>query len=194
VHGRLLDAATALFDERGVGSVTVGEICARADVADKTFFNHFGSKRDLVRELADQALARLLADLEAARKHPGPTSDRLRVFFSRIAGNLEEAGPMHRELVTEIIHAAHEARTGTRQARVLHEAFGELVADGVAAGDVTGAHDPATLTEMILGAFYALVFDWAHLPDYPLRRRALAAARFLGDALGAARGKRGRRR
>ena len=27
------------------------------------------------------------------------------------------------------------------------------------------------------------MFNWAHLDGYPLRRRALAAARFLGDAL-----------
>jgi hypothetical protein len=92
---------------------------------------------------------------------------------------------MHRELVTEIIHVAHEARLGTAQARVLHAAFRGLVDDGRAAGEVARGHDPATCTEMLLGAFYALIFDWAHLPEYPLRRRAQAAARFLGDAFAA---------
>jgi AcrR family transcriptional regulator len=188
VHARLLEAAVRCFDACGVAATTVAEICDRADVVEKTFFNHFGSKHDLLRELAQQALGDLLADIEAARKRPGGTRERLLAFFRRIADDLEQAGPMHRELVTEIIHVAHEARTGPQQARVLHEAFRGLVADGLAAGDVTRAHDPATLTEMILGAFYALIFDWAHLggeggPGYPLRRRALATARFLGDAL-----------
>ena len=32
---------------------------------------------------------------------------------------------------------------------------------------------------MLLGAFYALMFNWAHLEDYPLRRQCAAAARFL---------------
>jgi hypothetical protein len=36
---------------------------------------------------------------------------------------------------------------------------------------------------MVLGAFYALMFNWAHLEGYPLRRQARAAASFLGDAL-----------
>ena len=36
---------------------------------------------------------------------------------------------------------------------------------------------------MMLGAFYVLMFNWANLEGYPLRRQALAAARFLGDAL-----------
>jgi len=183
VHERLLGAAGELFDERGVGATTVAELCARADVAEKTFFNHFGSKQDLLREIARQALGELLGDLEAARKQPGPLPARLRWFFSRIADRLEASGPMHRELVTELVHLAHEARTGPEQARVLHEAFRGLLADGLAAGELTRDHDLATCTEMVLGAFYALVFDWAHLADMPLRRRALAAARFLGDAL-----------
>jgi len=192
VHERLLEAAAGLFDERGVGATTVAELCARADVAEKTFFNHFGSKQDLLREIARQALAELLGDIEAARKQPGPLPERLRWFFSRIADRLEQSGPMHRELVTELVHLAHEARTGPEQARVLHEAFRGLLADGLAAGELTRAHDLATCTEMVLGAFYALVFDWAHLEEMSLRRRALAAARFLSDAL-APRGSAGQR-
>jgi AcrR family transcriptional regulator len=182
VHGRLLAAAERLFDAQGVAATTVGEICARADVVEKTFFNHFGSKQDLLRELAQRALGALLGHIEEARKASGSTRERLEAFFGRIAGELEQAGPMHRELVTEIIHVAHEARIGSEQARVLHAAFRALVADGVAAGEVARGHDVATCTEMLLGAFYALIFDWAHLEGYPVRRRALAAARFLGDA------------
>jgi AcrR family transcriptional regulator len=182
VHGRLLAAAAALFDGQGVASTTVGEICARADVAEKTFFNHFGSKQDLLRELAERSLGELLGRIEEARKAGGTTGERLQAFFGGIAGDLAQAGPMHRELVTEIIHVAHEARLESRQARALHAGFRALVDDGRAAGEVARGHDAATQTEMLLGAFYALIFNWAHLPGYPLRRRAQAAARFLADA------------
>ncbi len=41
VRGRILAAAVGLFDERGFGATKVAEICERADVAHKTFFNHF---------------------------------------------------------------------------------------------------------------------------------------------------------
>ncbi len=40
-----------------------------------------------------------------------------------------------------------------------------------------------TQTEMVQGAFYVLMFNFASLADYPLRRQALAAARFLGEAM-----------
>jgi len=179
------DAAEALFDARGVSATRVAQICERADVAEKTFFNHFASKQDLLHELAAGALGRLLADIEQARKRPGTTRERLIAFFGCIADHTEEAGPMHRELLTEIIHVAHEARTEREQVRVLKDAFGALVSDGIAAGDLTRRHAPETLTDMILGAFYVLMFNWAHLEGYGLRRHALAAARFLGDAMAA---------
>lgn len=185
VRRRILDAAEALFDARGVTATRVAQICERADVAEKTFFNHFASKQDLLRELAAGALGRLLVDIEQTRKRPGTTRERLIAFFGSIADHAEEAGPMHRELLTEIIHVAHEARTEREQVRVLKDAFGALVADGIAAGDLTRRHAPETLSDMILGAFYVLMFNWAHLEGYGLRRHALAAARFLGDAMAA---------
>lgn len=38
-------------------------------------------------------------------------------------------------------------------------------------------------TELLLGTYYALMFNWANLEDYPIRRQAQAVARLLGDAL-----------
>jgi AcrR family transcriptional regulator len=183
VHSRILAAAVGLFDQRGFGATKVAEICERADVAHKTFFNHFPSKRHLLRAVAGDAVGQLLVEIEAARKRPGSTRERLLRFFGRVANNADEAGPMHRELLTEMVHVASEAGTGSEQARRLHDAFGALIREGRVAGDVSAAHPLDTQTEMVLGAFYALMFNWAHLEGYPLRRQALAAASFLGDAL-----------
>jgi hypothetical protein len=57
------------------------------------------------------------------------------------------------------------------------------VGDGLALGDVTTRHAPETLTEMIMGAYYALMFNWANLDGYRIHERARAAARFLAEAL-----------
>jgi AcrR family transcriptional regulator len=182
LRGRMLLAAVALFDERGVHATKVADICERADVAQKTFFNHFASKGQLLRALAEEASLQLLADIEKARKAGQTTRARLAHFFAGAAERAAAAGPMHRELLTEIIHAIHASGTEPDQARRLHAAFGALVADGLVAGDVTGRHAPETLTEMLMGAYYALMFNWANLDGYPIHERARAAARFLADA------------
>ena len=179
VRTRILEAAIALFEERGPRETTVAEICQRADVAHKTFFNHFLTKQHLLRDIAEQSLEELLVDMEEVRKQPGTPAQRIERFFTLVAENAEEAGPMHRELLTEIIHAAHESGSEARQARRLYAAFQGLVFEG----DLPRGRDVETLTEMVQGAFYVLMFNWANLEGYPLRKRALSVARFLGAAI-----------
>jgi AcrR family transcriptional regulator len=191
---RILESAVALFDEQGFEATKVSDICERANVANKTFFNHFTTKGDLLRAIAQSSLDEFLAEIEEARKTPGGTPERLRALFERIADNALAAGPMRRELLAAIIHVAHESGTEGEQARRLHQAFRALVRDGRSAGDVATTHSLEIQTDMLIGAFYALMLNWANLDDYPLRRQALAAARFLADALGSAPRAKGRRR
>lgn len=179
----MIDAAQTLFEERGVQAATVAEICDRADVAHKTFFNHFPAKQDLVRAMADESIEILLADIEEARTEGGDTAGRIKAFFERVAKRASTAGLMHRELLTEIIHAAQQTAEEPANARRLHAAFGGIVRDGIAADEVTRAHPAETLTETILGTYYALMFNWANLEDYPIVVRSRAAAIFLADAL-----------
>ena len=183
LRGRILGAATRLFERDGIEATRLEAICERADVARRTFFNHYPSKQHLVRELAGYALDQLLLEIETARKHGRSTRDRLRRFFRVVAERTEEAGPMHRELLTELVHAVHESPSKSEHARKLHDAFEAIVREGLADGDVTRHHDAETLTQMILGAYYVLMFSFANLDDFPIRKHALAAARFLSDAL-----------
>lgn len=183
VRRRMIEAAQALFEERGVQAATVAEICERADVAHKTFFNHFPAKQDLVRALADESIEILLADIAGARTSGRNTAARLTTFFESVAQRASSAGPMRRELLTEIIHAAQQAADEPANARRLHAAFGAIVRDGIAADEITRRHPAETLTETILGSYYALMFNWANLDGYPIAKRARAVAAFLADAL-----------
>jgi AcrR family transcriptional regulator len=71
-------AATArrLFAERGYDGVTVAEIAVAADVSEKTVFNHFATKEDLVFAGGEARLTQLLADIA---KRP-PAASVLDVF------------------------------------------------------------------------------------------------------------------
>jgi len=183
VRRRLLEAAQALFEEKGVQAATVAEICERADVAHKTFFNHFPAKQDLVRAMAEESIEVLLAEIEDARAAGSTTARRLELFFDKVAARAAVAGPMHRDLLTAIIHAAQQADDEPVSARRLHAAFGAIVQAGVEAGEVTRSHPAETLTETILGVYYALMFNWANLDGYPIAERARSAAAFLAEAL-----------
>ena len=186
IHLRLLDAARELFDQKGFAATTVGEICARADVAEKTFFNHFATRHHVVREIAEGYLDDLGALVEEARKQPGTTADRLAHLFRRVGEESVRAGPHHRELLVEVVRVAQVDRSAEKTRR-LHAAFRALLADGAAAGDLTQAHRLDFLTEMVAAVFITILLHWQHLDDYPLREHLDEAARFLGRAIARAR-------
>ena len=81
VRTRIVEAAVALFDRQGVAETKVAEICERADVAHKTFFNHFPSRQHLLRAIATTSIEQLLVDIEDARKQPVSTRERLRLLL-----------------------------------------------------------------------------------------------------------------
>jgi AcrR family transcriptional regulator len=47
-QGRLAEAAMELFSERGYEQTTVAEIAERAGLTERTFFRHFGDKREVL--------------------------------------------------------------------------------------------------------------------------------------------------
>ncbi len=188
VHDRIVGAATELFATHGVESVKVDEICDAADIAQKTFFNHFPTRQHLMREIAAGLLHSLLGILEAARHQGGTTAQQLEWFFALLATEVERGGPMQRSLVMEVIRIVHDTPPSVEQSRRLHAAFGALLRDGVRAGDTTTAYPLPVLSEIVVGTFITLMLNWLGIETYPFRARATAMARFLADALRARKG------
>jgi AcrR family transcriptional regulator len=59
-------AAMRLFRERGFDAVTVAEIAREADVSEKTVFNYFPSKEDLIVHRGQEKTAALIERLRAS--------------------------------------------------------------------------------------------------------------------------------
>ncbi len=184
LRAKILDTARQLFEEQGFVETRVADICERADIAQKTFFNHFPTKLDLLREIAHAGVEQLMFEIEDIRKAEIGTRERIERLFGSVAAHVAEAGPRNRDLLVELVHLiSGDAAERSEQARRLHAALQGIVEDGLALGDVTRRHDPQTLTELILGSYYVLMFNYANLDDFPIRERGRAAAEILADAL-----------
>ena len=61
---KLLDAARAVFAERGLDLARIDEITERADVGKGTFYNHFGSKKKIIHETMRWVLSELVEAVE----------------------------------------------------------------------------------------------------------------------------------
>lgn len=181
VRARIVEAAVRLFEKQGPQETRVDEICELADVAQKTFFNHFPTKQHLVGEIAATFLQDFFAAIAELRASNAKAAKRLTALFASLADRCEAAGPMHRELVLEMIRSAYQDRHEAEQTHVIHDAFRSLLED--CRDELRADQDIETLTEMVVGTFYVLMLNWVSLDDYPLRKRSVAAGRFLANAL-----------
>jgi AcrR family transcriptional regulator len=59
-HVKIMHCAKKLFEEKGLGNVTIEEITEAADVSRSTFFSHFASLEALSTEIAGVAIEEIL--------------------------------------------------------------------------------------------------------------------------------------
>jgi len=188
LHERILAAAEGLFLRQGFEATTVDQIADAADVAQKTFFNHFPTKQSVFEAFADGRLVRFADVVEAERGRRAPTRRRLERVFDLTAEHLSEMHGLIHELVVHMMHASSGHEAGREQLAGLREAIAPLLRDGQAQGDVRRDHDVAFLTELIVGAYCMIVIQWAKDPAYPIRARLRQTAGFLGEAIAPPRG------
>lgn len=75
-RGRIIEAADALFTERGFDNVSVTDIAERAEVGRTTFFRHFGDKIEVV-FAKEQALFDAITDATSDVWTPAHSIDTL---------------------------------------------------------------------------------------------------------------------
>jgi AcrR family transcriptional regulator len=174
VRERILQAAFDLFLEQGIEVTKIEEICERADVANRTFFNHFATRQDMIRALAERRLLNLHDVLFERADQPAPV--RLVGFFDDIATQLVESGATYREMIGAMLGSVGY---GVERGSGLHDIFLELVKQGVAQGEVSDRHDPQTLADVIVGSLVGGIVNWTVDETYSLT----TGLHDLGEAL-----------
>lgn len=89
---RILDAATALFEERGFDAVTTQEISARADIAVGTLFRYAATKNDLLLLVYNEKLRQAL---ERGAERGRRAGDLLEAIMEMILPMVELASAIH---------------------------------------------------------------------------------------------------
>ena len=163
VREKMLTAAFELFLRQGVAATTIEEICEHADVANRTFFNHFATRQDMVRALAERRLVNLHDVVFDRADQPIPA--RLIGVFDDIAATLAKSGDTYREVVGEMLALSGY---GIQRGSNLHDTFVELVKEGVARREVSARHDAETLADIIVGALSGGILNWTVDRTYSL--------------------------
>ena len=92
--GEIVEAAMAVFAERGFAAAKLDEIARRAGVSKGALYLYFETKEEIFRAVVDQAIAPNMQAVRAmVAAHPGPLPDLLRLVAARV-GTLMETLPV----------------------------------------------------------------------------------------------------
>jgi len=180
---RVLLVATDLFRRRGFEATTVEEIAEAADISRATLFNYFPHKAALVSELGDALFANFQRGVEAARALPLSTPERLLELFGGSARRLLANPAYSRTLLVETTARRRDFDERNDRVTRLHEAFREILEDGVRQGDVAPDADLSLLSTVIAGAYTEVLLTWLVEPDLPVEERLCNSARLLARML-----------
>lgn len=178
----LCNAALELFRRKGVRATTIEEICERADVAQRTFFNHFASREELYAAIARQRATEFAAMFEAQCSDERPLRERLPRFFAAVGRGIA-AVPAYRELVGEMLHVRLDGGNETVRREILGQAARRFVVAGVERGEITRAHRPEILADILLGALITAIVNWSADASFDIEGELYRTAAALVDLL-----------
>lgn len=162
---QIMDAALALFVERGFYGTTVPEIADRAVVGAGTIYRYFESKDALVNAIyraEKMRFGRLVLD---AFPVASPTREQFRLLWMRMARFATETPDSF--VFLELHHHARylDAESRTVEARML-DLFIHFIANAQSRGELK-AGSPRLLIGMVMGAFVGVIRNCVELEQPP---------------------------
>jgi len=150
------DVASALFRERGYAATSVRDIARALDIQGPSLYAHVTSKEDVLWAIVDRAASAFeeAADraLSAAESVPTDAAGRLAALVRAHVGVIAADPELASVFVHEWRHLSGDRRAAILARREAYELrFRRLVADGMAAGDLTST-DPAIAAAFLLTA------------------------------------------
>ena len=160
----LLDAASALWREKGYDAVAVSEICARAGVSKGTFFYHFPAKEHLLVDLVAAGGAEAVAAAVDARLAEG--ADLLDVLATAVAVLAEAQRYAPRDLVSratmEVLRSSRSTRPLTDEGQPeLRDVYARVYTEAIARGDLPPTYNAAELGEITNWTLLQGTLFWA---------------------------------
>jgi len=184
---RILQAARRLVAEGGYRNAPVTAVAAAAGVSTGQIYRHFPSKADLFVEVLTAAVEHEIAILRAIVAAPLPAPERLRRAVESFVRRALAGPGLAYAFIAEPVEAEVDAER-IRCRRLLGDVFRDLLAEGVAAGELP-AQDLDASAACIVGAYTeALVGPIAPSRDSPRdgERLVEAICGFCLRAVGAA--------
>jgi AcrR family transcriptional regulator len=180
----LIDAALALFVEKGFANTRAEEVAARAGVSKGTLYLYYASKEDLLKAVIRE---RLSAEIEVAvglaERFRGPTPELLRQVFMGWWQRLldSEVSGVFKIVITEVRNFPDLAEFYARE--VVEPGTGlvaRILERGIARGELRAIDVPTAVHSLVL-PMIMLCLHKHTLSACGLEARGIDTHRFIGD-------------
>jgi AcrR family transcriptional regulator len=174
----ILDAAEAVFAERGFHGARIQDIAARARTAVGTVYNHFAHKDDVLSALLEERTEELLAQLQSRDDDPRTFRGLLEARVERMLSYVERHRAFFAIASEHGLFAgvtAPGARVGPRRLRHVEDfraVFLALVEEGIGSGDLEPL-DAEALSRFLGGTMRAFVLSSLAEGDTDAREHAV---------------------
>lgn len=148
-HTSIMHNAKRLFEEKGLGNVTIDEITEAADVSRSTFFSHFNSLETLSTEIAGVAIQDIL------EAHEGSEMTGVRGIYALLNKLIDDTCPYPYLTAELLMNGIVKSRGKSPFYYFENLVANELKIEGVSEEDFTYNEQVA----LILGAFFGLIFQ-----------------------------------
>lgn len=149
---RILEAALAIFAEKGFQEATISEISKAAGVSDATVYEYFKSKEELLFAIPEEITENSIRETEKVLPYLRGAESKLRAIVQGYV-NTYEANPEYANLI--MLHLKTNRNfLKTRAFEVVREAARMLLAcirEGIDTGAFRSDTDPYLVRSMILG-------------------------------------------
>jgi len=180
VQMRIAEAAMSLMEQKGCEQATVEDICEQADIARKTFYNHYSGKQELIYQLCDkllyspnEALLKILYEQEQSLR------ETIQSYMGSIETGLGTYAAIERLLIREAMMGANTDSRANDHLQMSCAGFKRLVERAQQNGEVSDKLSADFYAEIIVSAINGIMIHWTSFPDYPLAQRIDELTRYL---------------
>jgi AcrR family transcriptional regulator len=157
----IMDAAHAVFAERGHENAAMSEIAARAGIVEGTIYKYFESKRDLLYRVMGRWYEAMVVDYETELAGIKGTRNRLHYIIWRHLKSVQENPSLCRLFFREVrvhddYYDTHIYEMNRRYTRFAVQ----VVREGMATGELKPDLDVAVVRDMIYGCIEHHVWNF----------------------------------
>jgi AcrR family transcriptional regulator len=154
----VLQAAVAVFNERGYDGASMEDLSRRLGIAKSAIYHHVSGKEELLRMALDRALDGWSQAAQRAQELDGPAIERLELLVRGTVAVLEERLP-YVTLLLRVRGNTDVERAALARRRSFDRLVAALVAEAERDGDVRADIDPNVTARLMSGMINSVV-EW----------------------------------